>query len=122
MNSLLIIVWLPDSITANPLNPVDVHLSFLLSVTILPAAIVFFLLIWYLFFRDYSQSHGDGLLRRRFRYFLGGWTIFILSISIAILGAILEGYGAIIESHLLDAIGYVAVAIGCFVMAQAFRN
>ncbi|MFX0066616.1 MAG: hypothetical protein ACFFC7_31130 [Candidatus Hermodarchaeota archaeon] len=122
MNSLLIIVWLPDSITANPLNPVDVHLSALLSITIFPAAIVFFLLIWYLFYRVYSQSHGDAMLRRKFRYFLGGWTIFIISISLAVLGAVLEGYGAILESHLLDAIGYVAVAIGCFVMAQAFRN
>ncbi|MFX0065707.1 MAG: hypothetical protein ACFFC7_26330, partial [Candidatus Hermodarchaeota archaeon] len=107
LNTLLIFVWLPDSIIANPTNPADITMSTLSIVTIFPVAIIVLILIWYLFYRVYAQSPEDESIHQKMRYFLVGWTLFILSVVLAVIGTVM-GY------HLLDAIGFTVVAIGSF--------
>ncbi|MFX1250846.1 MAG: hypothetical protein ACFFCZ_04445 [Promethearchaeota archaeon] len=115
LNTLLVFVWLPGSIIANPTNPADITMSTLSIVTIFPVAIFALSLIWYLFYRVYAQSPENEPIRQKMRFFLIGWTLFIISVILAVIGTAM-GY------HLLDAIGFTVVAIGSFVMFQAFRN
>ncbi|MFX1536452.1 MAG: hypothetical protein ACFFDI_19735 [Promethearchaeota archaeon] len=115
VNSLLIFVWLPGSIIADPTNPADITMSLLSIVIIFPVAIIALILIWYLFYRVYAQSPENEPIHQKMRYFLIGWTLFIFSVILAVIGTAM-GY------HLLDAIGFTIVAIGSFVMFQAFRN